>query len=123
MLPAPGQGALGIQCRDEAVWRAVLAPIDDPATAAAVAAERAFLAGLGGGCAVPISAYGCVEGELLRLRGRVSALDGSDRLDVGAAAPLPTEREEAGRVADRLGDDLARQALERGAAALLEVAA
>jgi len=58
MLPAPGQGALAVQCRaeDEATL-GLLAAIEDPATRAAVTAERAFLSALGGGCAVPVAAY------------------------------------------------------------------
>ena len=57
MLPAPGQGALGIQCRDEAESLALLAPLNDISTNVAVTAERTFLSGLGGGCAMPIAAY------------------------------------------------------------------
>ncbi len=70
MLPAPGQGALGIQCRadDERLLR-LLAPLDDPATRAAVTAERAFLAGMGGGCAIPLAALGTVSDSRVHLRG------------------------------------------------------
>ena len=58
MLPAPGQGALAVQCRaDDKATLSLLAAIDDPATRAAVEAERAFLSALGGGCAVPVAAY------------------------------------------------------------------
>jgi hydroxymethylbilane synthase len=123
MLPAPGQGALGVQCRDEAVWRALLAPINERESAAATTAERAFLAGLGGGCAVPISAYARAERGRLQLRGRVSAQDGSDRVDVDAAVALEADEGRSMRAAERLGSELARMALERGAATLLEVAA
>jgi hydroxymethylbilane synthase len=58
MLPAPGQGALAVQCRaaDDATL-GLLAAIEDPATRAAVEAERGFLSALGGGCAVPVAAY------------------------------------------------------------------
>ncbi|HEX6988347.1 MAG TPA: hydroxymethylbilane synthase [Bacillota bacterium] len=67
-VPAPGQGALAVQVRagDEAVM-AMAAGIDDPATSVAVRAERAFLAGMGSSCAVPIGAVGRVAGETLEL--------------------------------------------------------
>ncbi len=95
MLPAPGQGALAVQCRKEADWLAFFGGIDDGNTRAAVTAERAFLAGLGGGCRAPVGALGeCGDGDgvssslgdgkkarRLRLLGRVSALDGSRQLD------------------------------------------
>ncbi|NPA90897.1 MAG: hydroxymethylbilane synthase [Chloroflexi bacterium] len=70
MLPAPGQGALGVQCRagDDRVLR-LLAPLDDPRTRAAVLAERAFLAGLGGGCALPVAALGQVRDGRVHLQG------------------------------------------------------
>lgn len=112
MLPAPGQGALGVQCRDEAAFLELLAPLDDPATRAAVTAERAFLSGLGGGCALPIAAYGVLDADVLHLRGRVTAPDGQQQVDVAISGD-PAE-------ARRLGWELARQALAQGAAALLE---
>lgn len=114
MLPAPGQGALAVQCRDEAQSRELLAPLDHRRTRLAVAAERAFLAGLGGGCAVPIAAYAWLEGQGLRLQGRVAALDGSRQIDVDGQAPAAE--------AEALGRRLAGEALARGAAQLLEEA-
>ncbi len=70
MLPAPGQGALGVQTRvgDERM-RHLLAPLDDLPTRAAVLAERAFLAGLGGGCALPVAALGQVRDGRVYLQG------------------------------------------------------
>ena len=70
MLPAPGQGALALQIRrgDEATAELV-APLHDAATAAAVRAERAFLAGLGGGCLAPIGAHAMMAEGQLRLQG------------------------------------------------------
>ncbi len=57
MLPAPGQGALAIQCRaDDDAIRALLAELDEPAARAETTAERAFLRALGGGCAAPVAA-------------------------------------------------------------------
>ena len=71
MLPAPGQGALVIQTRKErsADVRKLVAGIHDPATAAAVMAERMFLHALGGGCSEPIAAYARVENEMLVMDG------------------------------------------------------
>ena len=64
MLPAVGQGALAVECRaDDTRTVALLAPLDDAQTRAAVSAERAFLRGLGGGCTLPIGAYAEVEGS------------------------------------------------------------
>ena len=121
MLPAPGQGALGIQCRDEAGSLALLRPLNHAETGVAVTAERAFLAALGGGCAVPIAAYARVEAGQVYLRGRVSALDGSRRIDVSISGPA---QQEAGGLrsaeAVRLGQTLAREALRRGAGDILE---
>ncbi|MCX6030346.1 MAG: hydroxymethylbilane synthase [Chloroflexi bacterium] len=118
MLPAPGQGALGIQCRDEPPTLALLAPLDHAPTRQAVDAERAFtysvlscLVGLGGGCAVPIAAYATVETGLLRLTGRVTAVDGSAQLDVTIVGPATD--------AARLGARLAEMALAQGAGAIL----
>ena len=77
MLPAPGQGALAVQCRaDDIPILARLAALEDPDTRRAVTAERAFLQALGGGCAVPVAAYASVNPEGIHLTGRVAALDG-----------------------------------------------
>jgi hydroxymethylbilane synthase len=114
LLPAPGQGALAVQCRDDSQSLDLLAPLDDRPTSVAVTAERAFLAALGGGCSVPIAAYAWLEGQELQLHGRVTALDGSRQIDVTGHAPDAE--------ADALGGRLAREALARGAAPLLEEA-
>jgi hydroxymethylbilane synthase len=121
LMPAPGQGALVVQCRDEARWRDLLAPVHDAVTAAATTAERAFLEGLGGGCAVPIAAYAQIEGEgRLLLRGRVCALDGSRVLDVEDSTALPEPGNSPLAAAARaLGLRAAQAAIERGAADLL----
>jgi len=78
MLPAGGQGALCVEVRtgDEAT-RTLVSIVHDPLTDAAVTAERAFLARIGGGCQVPIAAYGIVNGHELWLRGLVASIDGS----------------------------------------------
>ncbi|MDX1613227.1 MAG: hydroxymethylbilane synthase [Candidatus Promineifilaceae bacterium] len=114
MLPAPGQGALGVQCRDDTDSLTLLQPLDDPVTRAATTAERAFLNRLGGGCAVPIAAYATLTAVTLTLRGRVAAVDGERQIEVQGQRPI----EEAAE----LGRQLAGEALAQGAAALLEVA-
>jgi hydroxymethylbilane synthase len=118
MLPAPGQGAIAVQTRDDPALLTLLEPIHHRDTALAVTAERAFLAGLGGGCSVPVAAYAYRDGGQLHLRGRVSARDGSQQIEVAAAANIA---DEAG--ADALGARLAREALAQGAAALMEAEA
>ncbi len=114
MLPAPGQGALAVQCRDELTSKSLFAAINHTPTEIAVTSERAFLAGLGGGCALPIAAYGVVDGHKLHLRGSVTAVDGRKQIDV--------EIEGAASIAEArlLGAELARIALGQGVASLLE---
>ncbi len=82
LLPCVGQGALGLECRtDDTATRELLAQLDDPATHAAVAAERSLLLHLGGGCQVPIGAAATVVGGRLTLRAAVLSADGSERRD------------------------------------------
>ncbi|MBI5304589.1 MAG: hydroxymethylbilane synthase [Chloroflexi bacterium] len=78
MLPAPGQGALAIETRaDDTDTCALIALLDHAPTRAATDAERAFLRALGGGCQVPVAAYGEVIGDTLRLRGLIASEDGT----------------------------------------------
>ncbi len=101
-LPAPGQGALGVEIRSaDAQTAALLAPFDDPATRAATAAERGVSRGLGGSCQMPLAAYAEVENGALRLR----ALVGNAR--TGAYV----ETEVRGALSDP--EALARDAVER----------
>jgi hydroxymethylbilane synthase len=79
MCPAVGQGALAVETRMAGHGRDVCGALDHAATRAAVTAERAVLASLGGGCQVPIGAYAQVSGDTLRLIAVVIAPDG-DRL-------------------------------------------
>lgn len=118
MLPAPGQGALGVQCRDDEASRAFLSAIDNPAARFATSAERAFLAGVGGGCSAPIACYGQLVGHRLTLHGRIVALDASGQVDVRLTRDV---FDEAGAIA--AGALLASEALHSGAAELLAVAA
>ena len=119
MLPAPGQGALAVQCRaDDQETLALLAVIDDAAVRAAVTAERAFLHGLGGGCSAPVAAFAQVqetEGKAqLQLEALVASADGQQIIRVTGASSTVTSK---GGVL--LGEQLAAQALAQGAATLV----
>lgn len=112
MLPAVGQGALGIECRaDDAPTRELLSELEDPATRAAVDAERAMLRELQGGCHVPIAAHAFVVDGILQIRGRVLAVNGSECIE-------GTMEGEAAR-AEELGTKLAQQLISQGAKQLL----
>ena len=102
-LPAPAQGALGVQGRpsDDRV-RELTAAIDAPGPRARVTAERAFLAALEGDCRVPIGALARLEGETLTLRGAVFSPDGSEAVSGERRGPV----QEAERVGRELGRDL-----------------
>ncbi len=103
MLPAVGQGALGIECRrDDHETLTALGQLNDPATHAAVLAERALLAHLRGGCMAPVGALAAVEGRALKLQAVVLSADGSLRL-LANDAGTPHEAADVGRrVADAL---------------------
>lgn len=112
MLPAPGQGALAVQCRaaDEATL-ALLATIDDSEVRRATIAERHFLQALGGGCSAPIAAYARAGDEgTLTFDGVVAAPDGSLVIRVSGSGSDPR----------RLAEALAVEAMDKGAGAILE---
>ncbi len=112
MLPAPGQGALAVQCRaDDAATLELLAAIEDGPTRKNTTAERSFLRGLGGGCAVPVAAY-AESTETIRLTGLVISPDGQTAVRLSAE----------GTDARGLGALLARQALAQGAGEILKLA-
>ncbi len=113
MLPAVGQGALGLECRtDDTVTRELLERVNDAATRCAVFAERALLRGLGGGCQVPIGATARVADGVLTLRGVVLPPDGTQRIE--ATLSLPAAQ------AEECGARLAATLMGMGAAALLQ---
>jgi hydroxymethylbilane synthase len=113
MLPAVGQGALGLECRaEDRATRDVVEQLNDAPTRQAVLAERALLRALGGGCLVPIGALARVEGETLTLRGAVLPPDGTQRIE-GQATGSAVE-------AEMVGQQLAAELLARGAGPLLE---
>ena len=115
MLPAIGQGAIGIECRDDdAVTRALIAPLDHPDTHICVAAERAVNRRLFGGCQVPVAGHARLEGaqrETMHLRALVGRTDGSELLQ-GVRDGRPGQAEE-------IGADLAEELLAKGARAIL----
>jgi hydroxymethylbilane synthase len=112
MLPAVGQGALGIEIRagDQRIHD-FLAPLDHGPTRAACTAERALLRALGGGCQLPIAAHAVVYEDHLRLDGLVAAPSGETLI-------RETIKGKASE-AERLGEALAERLLERGANSLL----
>lgn len=110
MLPAPGQGALAIQCRPDTRSLDLLAPIDDRATRFAVTAERALLQGLGGGCSAPIGAYAQVTGSTLELRGRWLTSDGAICIEDSTTGECATRE-----AAEAIGLHLAERLIAAGA--------
>ncbi|SFD80547.1 hydroxymethylbilane synthase [Streptomyces aidingensis] len=138
VLPAPGQGALVIECAaSDAELIAELSGLDDPPTRVAVTAERALLAALEAGCSAPVGALaglhadgpgpdpyrpeaaGAAEVTMLHLRGAVGTTDGSTLVQLSATGPVPASPGEALRHADRMGRELAAEMLAKGAAGLM----
>ncbi|REE98008.1 hydroxymethylbilane synthase [Thermomonospora umbrina] len=117
MLPAPGQGALAIECRsDRGDLAELLGTVDDPSTRAAVTAERTVLAVLEAGCSAPVGAFATVEDPAdvepkLHLTACVAALDGARQVRLSASGH-PERAEEIGR-------DLAARLLAQGADQLM----
>lgn len=113
VLPAVGQGAVGIECRiGDPETNELIAPLKHDSTHTAVTAERAFLARLEGGCQVPIASFAQIDGDGMRLRGLVGSLDGTRIISGEISGPKATARE--------LGVKLAEDLLGQGAAAILE---
>lgn len=112
-LPAVGQGAIGIECRqDDARINALLEPLHDVDTSVRVSAERAFNHRLNGGCQVPIAGYAELEGDRLRLRGLVGRPAGGEMV----VGQVEGHRDAAEALGIRLADDV----LSRGADVLLQ---
>jgi len=114
MLPAPGQGALAVQCRaDDEETLALLSKLEDDSTRNAVTAERAFLQGLGGGCSVPVAAYAVISdrSSVISLTGLVISPDGKKSIRVNGQGSDPL----------KLGYQLAQQALTEGANQILSL--
>jgi hydroxymethylbilane synthase len=116
MLPAPGQGALAVTVRqgDAGSLAAARDSMHHEPTAIAIAAERAFLRRLEGGCQVPVAAYAAADGSELRLRGRIVALLGEQAIEGEARAAC-----EGQDAAAALGTTLAERLISRGGADIL----
>ncbi len=115
VMPAPGQGSLGLQMRrgdDLAVYVEVL---NHAPTFAAVGAERSLLRSLGAGCHAPVGAWGRLQDQVLHLDGRVGSPDGRRLIQADISGPVAAARD--------LGADLAQQLKDQGASAILEEAA
>jgi len=136
MVPAPGQGALAVECRADldpgSALALALRALDDLPTRLAVTAERAVLATLEAGCSAPVGAYAQADGRRLALSATVVAADGSARIHRTATRSLPVQGDDtpptAGAVLNReaaiataraLGADLAAELLDAGAARLM----
>ncbi len=113
MLPAVGQGVLGIEFRknDEAVLRTV-SFLNHPRTSVEVSAERAFLRKLGGGCQLPVAAYGVEKDDELTLRGLLGSLDGRELIRDEVTGPSGD--------AEALGTSLAEKILSKGGRKILD---
>ncbi len=112
-LPAVGQGALGLECRenDQKVLD-LIQPLLHMETSACVRAERAFNAYLEGGCQVPIAGYATLHADELHIEGRVGSVDGATLLVAELRGPVVQ--------AEQLGEALAQQLLKLGAGELLQ---
>ncbi|MFI5619705.1 hydroxymethylbilane synthase [Streptomyces sp. NPDC051567] len=121
VLPAPGQGALAVEClASDADLVAALGELDDPRTRVAVTAERSLLAALEAGCSAPVGAYADLSGDgpdvhEMRLRGVVGTLDGSTLVQLSTTGSVPQSYDEA----MALGRELADEMLAKGAAGLM----
>ncbi len=113
LLPAIGQGVIGVECRvGDARVEALLAPLLDTDARDAIAAERALNATLHGGCQVPIAGHATLDGERLHVRGLVASLDGREC--------IRAEAQGARTAAVALGTRVAQLLLERGARRVLD---
>lgn len=121
VLPAPGQGALAIECAaDNADLAAALAELDDPDSRLAVTAERSLLAALEAGCSAPVGALAdlLADGQVvneMRLRGVVGTTDGSTLVQLSTTGSVPMSHGDA----IALGRELASEMLAKGAAGLM----
>jgi len=117
MMPAPGQGALALEIRDEPELCALLAPLQDTLVQAETSAERMFMRRLGAGCYLPVAAHGTIIGETFMVRGLVISLDGKRRIAVQQSIAWTAETPNT--QAEQLGVSLAEEALAQGAYAII----
>jgi hydroxymethylbilane synthase len=119
MMPAPGQGALALEIRDEPEMQRLIAPLRNAATQSTTSAERMFMRHLGAGCYLPVAAHGeVVEGKLM-LQGLVISLDGQRQVRVHGSIPWTPET--TIEHAEQLAVKLAEQALAQGAAEIINM--
>jgi hydroxymethylbilane synthase len=112
MIPAVGQGALCIEIRDnDPDIEALVSILDHVETHRVVAAERAFLKKLEGGCQVPVAAHGGIKDSKLNLSGMVAELDGSAVIKRQASGPVSEP--------ERIGVELAQNLIDMGAGEIL----
>ncbi len=112
VIPANGQGAVGIEIRtDDAEIAALIAPLDDRETHLCVATERAFLLTLEGGCQIPIAGLAQLNGDQIHMKGRVASLDGREMITLERTGPVSEP--------EKLGRTMAEEMLQQGAKRLL----
>ncbi|EDN66896.1 porphobilinogen deaminase [Beggiatoa sp. PS] len=112
MLPAIGQGAIGIECRaDDTETQQLIAVLNHKPTQERLKAERALNEQLNGGCQVPIAGYAEIEAEMMTVRGLVGDIDGKEVLHHKVQGPIES--------AETLGKELATELLAQGADRLL----
>lgn len=118
MLPAPGQGALGIEVRSGDAAHEAVSLLDDPDTRACVVAERTLLASLHGGCLAPIAALATVKNATLTLDAVVLSHDGTTRLDERESIEYRSEN--GCDIAQTLAELVSVSFIEKGAAELIQ---
>lgn len=112
ITPAPGQGALALQMRSDSEGIEIVEKLDDPSTRRVIGAERAVLSGLGGGCHLPIGAFGIEHGAEMTLLGVVSLPDGSRLLRLGTEGPSADSEGLGNKLADLLLSSGGRDIME-----------
>tara|TARA_Y100000817_G_scaffold229527_1_gene182049 strand:- start:260 stop:1180 length:921 start_codon:yes stop_codon:yes gene_type:complete len=113
VLPAVGQGAIGIECRtNDETTQQLIAPLNDKYTSLCVLTERAFSRRLNGGCQLPIASHAVIENNQIKVDGLVARLDGSKVIRLQKIGELED--------ADKIGSSLAEALLDNGADAILK---
>jgi hydroxymethylbilane synthase len=113
MVPAIGQGAMGIECREgDSEILALITSLNDPDTSVAVRAERAVNQRLGGGCHAPVAGYATLDGEVLHLHALVGSVDGQEVIEHRGVGTVSAP--------EALGEEVAAALIERGAERILE---
>jgi hydroxymethylbilane synthase len=122
MLHAVGQGALGIECRqDDLRVLQLLASLDDYQTRIRCSAERNFMRELEGGCSVPLGVWTSIEDGVLYMTGAVYSLDGKQEIKDASSIQLTSEKEPDVMLAEELGKRLALSVEAQGGKQLLDI--